>query len=53
MRQIQEERKKLGTKLDEKVSVTLEDWPKAFEGEIKRKALAREIKKGSEFKVER
>lgn len=46
IRKIQEERKKLGTRLDEKVSVFLENWPKEFEGEIKRKALVSSIKEG-------
>lgn len=51
VRQIQEERKKLGTKLDEKVKVILPDWPSDFEKEIKRKALVAEISKGNNFKV--
>ncbi len=51
VRKIQEERKKLGTNLDEKVSVQLPDWPKEFEEEIKRKALVGEISKGNNFKV--
>ncbi|MEX2007833.1 MAG: class I tRNA ligase family protein, partial [Candidatus Levyibacteriota bacterium] len=50
VRKIQEERKKIGTKLDEKVDVQIEDWPKEFESEIKRKALVSSISKG-EFKV--
>lgn len=50
VRKIQEERKNLGTSLDEKVSVTLPDWPKEFEEDIKKKALVKEISKG-EFKV--
>ncbi|MEK7060913.1 MAG: isoleucine--tRNA ligase [Patescibacteria group bacterium] len=53
VRKIQEERKTMGTRLDEKVNIVLPDWPKEFEEEIKRKALVIEIKKGSEFKVER
>lgn len=52
IRQIQEERKKLGTILDEYVSVFLPDWPAQFEEEIKRKALINNLSKG-EFKVER
>ena len=52
VRQIQEERKKLGTKLDEKVFVFLPDWPKEFESEIKRKALVSSISKG-DFKITR
>ncbi|MBI2049799.1 isoleucine--tRNA ligase [Candidatus Roizmanbacteria bacterium] len=53
IRRIQNERKKLGTKLDEKVDVQLADWPKEFEKEIKRKTLIRNLKKGKEFKVEK
>lgn len=52
VRKIQEERKKLGTALDEKVEVILPDWPKNFEDEIKKRALVSSIKKGP-FKVER
>ncbi len=52
VRQIQEERKKLGTALDELVMVTLPQWPEKYEEEIKRKALVKEIKKG-EFLVEK
>lgn len=50
IRSIQEERKKLGTSLEEEVIVTLSDWPKQFEDEIMRKALVKELKKG-EFSV--
>jgi len=52
MRSIQDARKELGTKLDEKVKVTLPSWPSAFEEDIKKKALAVSLSKG-EFKVER
>ena len=50
VRKIQEERKALGTSLDEKVDVALPDWPKEFESEIQRKALISSLSKG-EFKV--
>ncbi len=46
IRRIQEERKKIGTKLDEKVNVRLEDYPLEFEEYIKKKALINSIKKG-------
>ena len=46
IRMIQEERKKLGTALDEKVSVTLPSWPSEFENEIKKKALVASLTKG-------
>lgn len=52
MRQIQEERKKLGTSLGELVNVTLPEWPVEFEEEIKKRALVKNINKG-EFLVER
>ncbi|MEK7571961.1 MAG: isoleucine--tRNA ligase [Patescibacteria group bacterium] len=52
VRKIQEERKKLGTKLDEKVHITLEEWPLEQEAYIKRNALAEEIGKG-DFEVKR
>lgn len=50
VRKIQEERKKLGTKLDEKVIVTIEAWPKDFESYIKKNALVQSISEG-EFAV--
>lgn len=53
VRNIQEERKKLGTKLDERVDVILEDWPKDFEDYIKQNALVRQITKGQTFHVKR
>lgn len=52
VRKIQEERKRLGTNLDEKVDVFLPDWPKEFEDEIKKRALVSLISKGG-FKVVR
>ncbi len=52
VRKIQEERKKLGTKLDEKVDVFLPDWPEEFEDEIKKRALVSLISRG-DFKVVR
>ena len=50
VRKIQQERKKLGTTLDEKVDVALPSWPDKYEDEIKRKALIRNLTKG-EFSV--
>lgn len=47
VRMIQEERKKLGTKLNEKVDAVLNNWPKDMEIYIKNRALVRNIKKGS------
>ncbi len=53
VREIQKQRKILGTKLDEKVSVTLENWPQAFEDYIKRKASVNFMIKGPKFLVTR
>ena len=53
IRSIQGERKRLGTRLDEKVDVFLNYWPMGFEKEIKRKALVQTLKEGSIFKVTR
>ena len=50
IRKIQEERKNLGTTLNEKVNVSLPVWPKAYEGEIKRKALVSILSVG-DFRV--
>jgi hypothetical protein len=52
VRMIQAERKKLGTRLDERIIVYLPNWPKEYEEEIKRKSLSEEIKKG-QFRVQR
>ncbi|MDP2637848.1 MAG: isoleucine--tRNA ligase [Candidatus Levybacteria bacterium] len=51
VRQIQQERKKLGTTLSEEISVTLQNWPLAFEDYIKRKASVGSITKGEKFLV--
>lgn len=51
VRKIQEERKNLGTTLDEKVDVVLPDWPKEFEDYIKNRALVKDLKKGEKFSV--
>ena len=53
IRKIQKERKNLGTRLDEKVNVQLPSWPKAFENEIKKKALVENLITKDEFKVTR
>lgn len=52
VRKIQEERKKLGTSLDERVDVQLESWPDKFAEDIKRNALVNSLSKG-EFLVKR
>jgi isoleucyl-tRNA synthetase len=53
VRGIQQERKKLGTSLDEKVNVTLNKWPSAFEAYIKTKASVGILIKGENFSVSR
>ena len=45
IRSIQEERKKLGTTLDEKVNVSLPAWPKEYEEYIKQHALIDQLTK--------
>lgn len=53
IRQIQGERKKIGTEFSDFVTVYLPEWPREHEEEIKRKALVSELIKSDEFKVER
>ena len=52
IRMIQQERKKLGTKIDEEIDVTIPDWPEEYTLEIQRKVLARALKKG-DFQITR
>lgn len=52
VRKIQDERKKLETKLEEKVAVTIETWPAEHEEYIKRNALINKLTKG-DFSVSR
>ena len=49
----QEERKKLGTSMDERVNVVLPSWPSEFEEYIKRNALIEDLIKGESFSVSR
>jgi isoleucyl-tRNA synthetase len=53
VRMIQEERKKLGTKLDEKIDVSLPSWPVQHEEYIKRNALVNNLSCESSFKVKK
>ncbi len=53
VRKIQEERKKLGTALDEKVDVVLPSWPKDFEDYIKKNALVATLEKGDTVSVQK
>lgn len=52
VRQIQEERKKLGTRLDEMVDVVINTWPVKYEEYIKRNALVNSIEIG-DFRIKR
>ena len=51
VRKIQEERKLLGTTMDEKVNVSLESLPVGFEEYIKKNALVNQIEIGQVFTV--
>jgi isoleucyl-tRNA synthetase len=51
IRKIQEARKKAGTNRDKFITITLPVWPKAYENEIKQKALVKEIKKGDTLTI--
>jgi isoleucyl-tRNA synthetase len=51
VRKIQEERKNLRTKPNEKVKITIPFWPKEHEGYIKRKALISSISEAEKFSV--
>jgi hypothetical protein len=51
VRKIQEERKNLGTRPDEKVKITIPFWPKEHEDYIKRKALISSIVEAEKFSV--
>jgi isoleucyl-tRNA synthetase len=53
VRKIQEERKNLGTKPNEKVRITIPFWPKEHEEYVKRKALISSITEAKEFSVEK
>ena len=53
IRRIQRERKQLGMRVSEPITVTVEDYPKEFVEEIKKKTLAVEIKKGKKFLVKK
>lgn len=52
IRQIQGERKKMGTKIDQRINVYLNSWPLEFEEVIKKKALVNNLIKSDAFKVE-
>lgn len=52
VRSVQQKRKEAGVAISQKISLTLPDWPTAFEDYIKQKTLSETITKGSELKVE-
>ena len=51
VRTIQQERKKSGFKVTQKIDVTLPDFPKRFEGYIKQKVLAVSLSRGPRFEI--
>jgi len=51
IRKIQQERKRIGASLDERVEAYIKEWPEKYEEEIKRKALVKTLTKSEEFKV--
>ncbi len=51
VRSIQEERKKIGTSIAEKVDVVLPEWPEMFEEYIKTNALIATLRKGDALQV--
>lgn len=53
VRKIQEERKKLGTSMDEKVHIVLPEWPESFTDYIQKKALGASLTKGDTLSVTR
>lgn len=53
VRKLQEERKKLGTSMDEKVHIVLPTWPESFTEYIKKKALGESLTKGDVLSVTR
>jgi len=53
VRMIQGQRKKMGTKLDERVNVILPKWPTDLEEYIKKRALVNNIKKGEKLEVQK
>jgi isoleucyl-tRNA synthetase len=52
VRKIQQARKKAGLTMNKKITVYLPAWPKEFENEIKSKAMLKQLKRGSSFKLE-
>jgi isoleucyl-tRNA synthetase len=53
VRIIQERRKEEKAAFDDRIEVTLPDWPKKFEDYIKRETLAQNLKKGEEISIKK
>lgn len=53
IRMVQEERKKIGTRLDEFVNVTIQDYPESFAQKIKQQALITKLTRAEKFMVEK
>lgn len=51
VRQIQDARKEAGCALDQKITVTLPDWPEKYTDYIAKQVLATKIIKGDKFKI--
>lgn len=51
IRQIQQARKNQNIKINQKIEVTLPDWPEQFEDEIMKKVLASKLIKGDELSI--
>ena len=51
IRLIQQARKEANCKLDQVVNITLPDWPKKYEAQIKQKTLVKTITKGKHVKL--
>jgi leucyl-tRNA synthetase len=53
VRSIQQARKEVDCRLDEKITVTLPAWPKEFEEYIKKQTLAEKLEKGQQLQIVR
>lgn len=51
IRQIQQARKEAGCKLNQLINITLPDWPKKYEKQIKQKTLVKTITKGKKLVI--
>jgi len=53
VRQVQEARKEAGCRLDEKIDLTLNDWPEGYTDLIKKATMARFLNRGSKLEVKK